>query len=591
MKKNGVLSVMFLLFLTKILGFWKLRVFAELFGASHQLDIFWAAFTIPDMIFMVLVAGSVNAAIIPILSDQLYDKGKKSLNELFRKLSLYFFLICLFLILLAFIFAPQITDWIINNEYAHTILNMGSRIGEGDYSLFLTLFRVGLLSPLFLSVSAFITAYLHVRKQFFITSLAPLFYNLGMIFGTYLLAKVFNFGVIGIAISAVIGSLVHLLIQIPTLNKYFKEKLEKEEIENGDLQNQEVKKAFTLAFPRMFGVLGEQISTIVNTLISFTLTSGALSAYKFAYSLHLFPVNIIGSAVAQVALPDLAQYCCKKDEQGFKKVLNDSIQLSLYLVLPIVAILLVLRLPIVRLVYGTGAFDWEDTILTSWSLALFSGSILGQTIEQILLRAFYALKNTWKPLVSIVIGVLVNLLGAYFLTNFFSHYYDWRPILEQVWIQISQANGNGVMPVIESFFKDVLSWMTTRGDSNYAVGGLALSLSLSYLLQIFISSLMLNGIRKVITWKETISPIIMKILNTLIMILGMYFVFKLFDFKLDTTRTVSIIVLSIITSVVGLTLYLVGSKIFSKSEYEMSINMIKRILRRVRNGNGSNLVK
>ena len=591
MKKNGVLSVMFLLFITKILGFWKLRVFAALFGASHQLDIFWAAFTIPDMIFMVLVAGSVNAAIIPILSDQLYDKGKKSLNELFKKISLYFFLICLFLIVLAFILAPQITNWVINNEYAHTILNLGYRVDQGDYSLFLTLFRVGLLSPLLLGVSSFITAYLQVRKQFFVTSLAPLFYNLGMIFGTYILVKIFDFNVIGIAISAVIGSLVHLLIQLPKLNRYFKEKLEKKDIENGNLGEKEVRKAFTLAFPRMLGVLGEQVSTVVNTLISFTLTAGALSAYKFAHSLHLFPVNIIGSAVAQVALPDLAQYCCRKDEQGFKKVRNDSIQLSLYLVLPIVAILLVLRLPIVRLVYGTGAFDWQDTLLTSWSLALFSGSILGQTIEQILLRAFYALKNTWKPLVSIVIGVLINLLGAYYLTNFFSHYYDWRPILEQVWVQIAHANGDGVLPVIESFFKDMFTWMTTRGDSNYAVGGLALSLSLSFLVQIVISSFMLNGIKKVITWKDTISPIIMKILNTLIMILGMYFVFKLFDFKLDTTKTVSIIVLSVITSSVGLLLYLLGSKIFSKSEYEMSVNMIKRILNRIKNGNGSKLVK
>lgn len=591
MKKNGVLSVMFLLFITKILGFWKLRVFASLFGASHQLDIFWAAFTIPDMIFTILVAGSVNAAIIPILSDQLYDKGKKSLNELFKKITLYFFLICLFLIVLAFILAPQITNWIINNEYAHTVLNLGYRINQEDYSLFLTLFRVGLLSPLLLGLSSFITAYLQVRKQFFVTSLAPLFYNLGMIFGTYILVKVFDFNVIGIAISAVVGSLLHLLIQIPTLRRYFKEKLEKKDIENGNLQGKEVKKAFSLAFPRMLGVLGEQVSTVVNTFISFTLTAGALSAYKFAYSLHLFPVNIIGSAVAQVALPDLAQYCSRKDEEGFKKVLNDSIQLSLYLILPIIAILLVLRLPIVRLVYGTGAFDWQDTLLTAWSLALFSGSILGQTIEQILLRAFYALKNTWKPLVSIVIGVLINLLGAYYLTNFFSHYYDWRPILEQIWIQISQANGEGVMPVIGSFFHDVLKWMTTRGDSNYAVGGLALSLSLSFLVQIAISSLLLNSIRKVITWKDTISPVIMKMLNTLIMILGMYFVFKLFDFKLDTTRTVSIIVLSVITSGVGLLLYFLGSKVFCKSEYEMSINMIKRILNRIKNGNGSKLAK
>ncbi len=589
MKKNGVLSVMFLLFLTKVLGFWKLRVFAQLFGASHQLDIFWAAFTIPDMIFMVLVAGSVNAAIIPILTDQLYDKGKKSLNELFKKITSYFFLICIFLILVAFIFAPQITNWIIGNEYAHTILNMSSRIDQTDFDLFLRLFRIGLLSPLLLSVSAFITAYLQVRKQFFVTSLAPLFYNLAMICGTYILVLLFKFDVTAIAISAVIGSAVHLLVQIPLLKKYYKEELDERDIENGKLQNGEVSKAFSLAFPRMLGVLGEQISTIVNTLISFTLTAGALSAYKFAHSLHLFPVNIIGSAVAQVALPDLAQFCCRKDEDGFKKVLNDSIQLSLYLVFPIVAILLVLRLPIVRLIYGTGAFDWQDTLLTSWSLALLSGSILGQTIELILLRAFYALKNTWKPLLSIMIGVVINLLGAYFLTNFFSHYYDWRPIVEQIWVQISHANGNGVLSVFKSFLEDVSVWMTTRGDSNYAIGGLSLSLSLSYLFQILISSLMLNGIKKVITWKDTVGPILMKVLNTLVMIFGMYFVFKLFDFKLDTSKTISIVILFVVTSVVGLVLYLLGSRIFSPREYKMSISMIKKNWNRMLRGNGDKL--
>ncbi len=580
---------MFFLFLTKILGFWKLRVFAQLFGASHQLDIFWAAFTIPDMIFMVLVAGSVNAAIIPILTDQLYDKGKKSLNELFVKLTTYFFLICFFLILVAFIFAPAITNWVISNQYAHTILNLGYRIDNTDYTLFLRLFRIGLLSPMLLSVSAFITAYLQVRKQFFVTSLAPLFYNVAMITGTYIFVKIFDFDVTAIAISAVLGSAIHLLVQIPLLKRYFNEKLESKDHENGHLQKEEVSKAFSLAFPRMLGVLGEQISTVVNTLISFTLTAGALSAYKFAHSLHLFPVNIIGSAVAQVALPDLAQYCCKKDEDGFKRVLNDSIQLSLYLVFPIVAILLVLRLPIVRLVYGTGAFDWQDTLLTSWSLALLSGSILGQTIEQILLRAFYALKNTWKPLVAIVIGVVVNLLGAYYLTNFLSHYYDWRPILEQVWVQISQANGEGILPVIKSFLEDVSVWMTTRGDSNYAVGGLALSLTLSYLTQILISSLMLNGIKRVITWKSTIAPILMKVVNTLLMILGMYFVFKLFDFKLDTSRTISVVILFVVTSAFGFLLYLLGSKVFSPREYSMAISMIKKVSNRIRNGNGSNL--
>lgn len=583
-KKNSVFSVMFILFLTKILGFWKLRVFAQLFGASHELDIFWAAFTIPDIIFMVLVAGSINAAIIPILTDELYDKGNKQFNRLFRQLTLVFFFLCAVLVVVMFFLAPQITNWIVNNEYAHKLLNSDYRIGQSDYKMFLNLFRIGLLSPLFLSISAFVTAYLQVRKQFFITTLAPLFYNLAMIIATYILVVFFKLDVMGIGIAAVIGSVIHLLVQIPLLIKYYKEDNGTEISVKEIVTNTNVWKAFRLAFPRMVGVLGEQFNTIVNTFISFTLTAGALSAYKFAFSLHLFPINIIGSAVAQVALPDLAKYSCKNEEGNFKKVLNDSIQLSLYLIFPLVAIMLVLRLPIVRLVYGTGAFDWQDTLLTAWCLALLTISIVGQTVVQILLRAFYALKNTWRPLVAITFGIVINLLGAYYLTNFFSHYYDWRPILEQVLLQVANANGSGVMSVLKSFFQDASVWMTSRGDSNLAVGGLALSFSLSYFLQMIVATAMLNKVKKVLSWEETMYPALLKFLNMLIMIVGMYFVFKLFDFRLDTSRTVYVLMLTGVTSVYGLLSYLLGSKIFSPREYNMAEKIIKRLKGRFRNG-------
>jgi peptidoglycan biosynthesis protein MviN/MurJ (putative lipid II flippase) len=135
--------------------------------------------------------------------------------------------------------------------------------------------------------------------------------------------------------------------------------------------------------------------------------------------------------------------------------------------------------------------------------------------------------------------------------------------------------------------------MTTRGTSNYAVGGLALSLSLSYLFQVIVSSLMLNSTKKVLTWKETVSPILRKIVNTLIMILGMYFLFKLFDFKLDTSRTIYVMILFVVTSLGGGLLYLLGSKIFSPREYDMAVTLIKRMLNRIKNlnknGNGNNL--
>ncbi len=584
MKKNSVFAVMLILFLTKILGFWKLRVFAQLFGASHELDIFWASFTIPDIIFMVVVAGSINAAIIPILTDELYEKGDRQFNKLFKQLTTIFFFLCALLVLIIFILAPQITNWVVSNQYASNVLNIGYRINESDYTLFISLFRIGLLSPLFLSLSAFITAYLQIKKQFFITTLAPLFYNLAMIIGTYLLVRFFKLDVVGIGISAVIGSIIHLLIQIPTWVKYYKENNGIDMSIKEVIGNSSIIKAFKLALPRMFSVLGEQFNTVVNTFISFTLTAGALSAYKFAFSLHLFPINIIGSAVAQVALPDLARHSCKNEAKEFKKVLNDSIQLSLYLIFPIVAMLLVLRLPIVRLIYGTGAFDWQDTLLTAWCLALLSISIIGQTVMQILLRAFYALKNTWRPLIAVLFGIAINLFGAYYITNFFSHYYDWRPILEQVWTQISTANGNGVLPVLKSFLEDMTVWITTRGDSTLAVGGLALSFSLSYFFQTIVSVYMLNKVKKVLSWKVTMYPVLLKLVNMLLMIFGMYIVFKLFDFKLDTSKTVSVLILTIVTSGYGLLSYLLGSKVFSPNEYGMALSIIKKIKGRFRFG-------
>jgi peptidoglycan biosynthesis protein MviN/MurJ (putative lipid II flippase) len=260
----------------------------------------------------------------------------------------------------------------------------------------------------------------------------------------------------------------------------------------------------------------------------------------------------------------------------------------MYLVLPIVAVLIVLRLPIVRLTYGTGAFDWEDTLLTAWCLVLLSLSIVGQTLMQIVMRAFYALKDTWKALIITLIGIAVNLTFVYFLTNFFSHYYDWRIILDQIFYQISHANGAGVLPVLKSFFTDLWSWMTVRGDSTLAVGGLAVGVSMTYFIETLIGFWYLNRVTEVelITWKDTIKPIFLKILNVLIMSIGMYSVFKIFDFQLDTSRTIWVALLTLGTSAYGLVSYILGSYLFRIKEYDdikrYVINLLKDLKRRIK---------
>lgn len=566
-KRNSVYAMMALLLITKVLGFLKLRIIAQLFGVSHELDIFWAAFTIPDTLFMIIVAGSLNAAIIPILSDIFYKKGEKELNRFFNNLMIVIGFLITIMALVLFVLTPQITRFLITSDTLQNVLNFSNRITPEDFTLFVNLTRIMMLSPILLGISTIVTGYLQVRRQFFITSLAPLVYNLAMVIGPVIAVKLFGTGVTGIAISAVVGSLLHFSIQIPSLKRYFTEKVV---LGWGSLRkalrDSEIWKGLKLAIPRMIAVLGEQVNVMVNTLISFSLAAGALSAYKFALSLHLFPVNIVGSAIAQVALPELAEKCDKESE--YKMVFNKFVQQALYLIFPLVSILLILRLPLVRLVYGVGEFDWRATILTSWSLVLLSLAVVGQTLSQIILRGFYAIKETWLPLIAVTIGIIVNVVLAYYLTNFFSHYYDWRLILLQMGSQVSTANGSGLLDVIKSFLRDFIIWCTTRGTSDMAVGGLSLSLSIASIVEVVILIYLLNKRRVIVTWKETVYPILVKIINAGLMAFGMYLVFKLFDFKLDTTRTISIIILTIITSGYGLLSYWLGSKVFGIKEVE-----------------------
>lgn len=566
-KRNSIYAMMVLLFITKILGFLKLRIIAQLFGASHELDIFWAAFTIPDALFMIVIAGSLNAAIIPLFSSVFKSEGEKELNKFFLNLMIAISSLVMFIALILFVFAPQISQFLISSDLFQNMSNFNNRITPNDMELFVKLTRIMMISPVLLGISTIVTGYLQSRKQFFVTSLAPLIYNIAMVLGPIFFVSILKMDVTGIALSALLGSFLHFSIQIPPLKKYFSEKIKFSILGLVNaLKDTQIWRALKLALPKMFSTFGEQVNVIVNTMISFSLKAGALSAYKFALSLYLFPVNIIGSAIAQSILPELSESA--DEPQEFKKILNKSLQQALFLVLPLVGILLILRLPIVRLVYGVGEFDWTATLLTAWCLVLLSVAIIGQTLSQLLLRAFYALKSTWLPFFALGVGILVNITFAFLLTNFLSHYFDWRPILQQIGSQISSANGNGLLEVLKSFLGDIVKWCATRGESDMAVGGLSLSLSIAAFVEVVILMTMLNRKIKVFSFRETISPMIVKFINVALMSFGMYLVFRLFDFKLDTTRTVSIIILTIATSFYGVLSYWLGSKVLGIKEID-----------------------
>ncbi|GAB4156659.1 MAG: murein biosynthesis integral membrane protein MurJ [Candidatus Dojkabacteria bacterium] len=587
--KDSVAIIAIILLLAKILGFIKFRIIAGLFGIQRELDIFWAAFVIPDTLFNVLIAGSINAAVIPVFSGVLHKDGEHRLVKLFTVTTTVLSALLLLLVALAYIWTPEISLFMATHGFLGDVNLKDVPLLDAEFKSLVDLTRIMLISPFLLSISAIITSFLQVHKRFFVTTIAPLLYNAGFIWGALLLVQKYNMGIRGLAWSVVLGSFLHIAIQLPVLNEFIQKKLNIHTlgIKNGRaaFYLKEVAKMAKLAIPRTLGLIGEQINVVINTIISFSLTSGALSAYRYALSLHLLPVQILGAAIAQVALPEFAELYAKNDISGFKNKYNKAIRQTFYLIMPAVMILVVLRLPIVRLVYGTGEFNWLATVVTSWCLALLGVAVISQAVVAITMRALFATHSNWLPFITTLITVVINIAASYFFTNFFSHYMDWRPIVAQILRQLADGlNGVGgatVGSTVGSFATDLGKWFTTRNHYDAAVGGLALSLSLTFFIEMLLNFAFLQSKVKVHTWKETWYPIVKILLASFAMMLSMYPIYRYMDLWLNTAYTINVIITLGVTVFIGSCVYVILSWVQDIEEFEEMVSIIPRILKKL----------
>lgn len=575
--RSTITYLMIILLITKFLGFIKLRIWASLFGASGELDIFWAAFTIPDMMFNVLISGSINAAIIPVFSEILYKyknkrEGEEALAKVFFDLNMAFSILFILFGIIIFITARQFSELLIGGSFIRDALSITQEFRVYDVTLMTRLTRIMVLSPIFLGFSTIITGYLRVHKRFFITNISAMVYNLVIIAASIIIVDKMGLGVEGLSIAIVLGSLVQLVVQVPAFLEVLNGHLKEIDLFKGGFAGKKIIKILKLSLPRLISALAEQFNLIVNRIISFTITRGTLSAYQFALSLSFFPVHIISGGMSQVAMTKLSELYSKGKVREFKKIFNNNLQMMFFLVMPFVSYLLVLRLPIVRLAYGAGEFDWWSTIFTSWSLALISFSMIGQLAVSITLRALYAIHETRLPLIGTLLTIIVNILATYYFTNFFSHYADWRPIIGEVTHQLSVGY---FWEVMSEFFRDLGMWFTTRYKYDYAVGGIAVGFSIAYLFEMTVSLAILNyKIKGIISWAKTIKPFLIKSFNGFIMSASMYFIYRWADRIFDTTRTINVFVVLVVSSIAGGLVYLLLSYLFKVRE-------LKHLLKRV----------
>lgn len=502
--------------LSLFLGLIRTRISFSIYGASNTLGAYNYASILPDTIFQLVIAAALASAFIPVFSDYLVKGKEKEGHKMASTLLSAGLVIFGILSLILAIFAPQIL----------AVFNIGQNFTPDQMQLMAQLMRLIVIGQLIYIVAAFLTALLQSYNHFFIPGIAAACYNVGIIIGILLLHTIF--GIYAIPIGIILGAILFVIVQVPLAMRVgfsFRPDI-------SYLHSEGVKNFLRLMWPRTIQVAVQQSGTVaVGIFVGFMLEPLRLHLlYDAAKTLMFAPVSFIGVSMAQAAFPILSRERNRLSE--FKSTFMSSFNQMLYLILPVSAIILVLRIPIVRLAYGADKFDWDATVLTGQILALLSISIFAQALLALFYRAFYALHNTMIPLITSVIATVMLIIFGY------------------------------IFVVVNGF----------------GIGSIAIAWTIANIVQILILFILLD--KKVGKFEKW--PIILTMSKylaaTIVMGVALYIPIKLLDqLVFDTTKTINLIFLTGISGTIGLLIYLFLTWLLNIQEVYVYLAMIRRL--------------
>lgn len=506
--------------LVSVSGFMRDRFLLAIFAGNQislqAYDAFRVAFQIPDLIFQLLIVGALSASFIPLFSLLKKTNRTKAFhftNICLNYLLLFFLLACV----LIFIFAPELTAWRIGDAYNRT-----------QIEIVITLTRIMMVGQFFFAISSFFSGMLQSYQRFIVPAIVPLFYNAGIVTGTYLFHS--SLGIYAAGLGVILGAFLHMIIQLP-----FVYHLGWRYQFNLQWQMIEVKKLFSL-MPARTLTLG--INEIQNFGLSYFVTSVNGIGYTIlilARSLIIMPVRFIGVPIAQAALPFLADLSQPSNISLFKKTLLQSLNQIVYLACPAAVLLLILRLPVVRLVFGTRNFPWELTIEVAKMVAIMALSIPAQAIFHLLVRSFHALSDTVTPFLISLFTSCVFFIGAA---------------------------------------------LAIRQDS-HQLTGIAITIAACGILEACLYLLLLSfKVKKLLTFSFILEQIKIYAIAA-IMAVSLYIPYKSLDtLVFNTTKVIPLLALTGITSIIGLSVYILLSKIFHIAEMQILVNIAKKFQRK-----------
>jgi putative peptidoglycan lipid II flippase len=380
--------------LAKVTALFRQRIIAGVIGASGEADAYFAAFTAPDLIFMLISGGALATAFIPIFSEYI-SKGEEQRAAAWRMASNVLtvsLLISLVAATLAAITAPF---------FVPALIVPG--LTPENQALTVELMRVILISTVIFSISGLITGVLHTLQHFLMPAFAPAIYNVGIIFGAMFLVP--DMGIMGLAWGSVIGALLHLGVQLPIL---FMRRTQLRPLV--DWRDPGLRKVAILMAPRAAALGLIYSKFIIRTNLASNLPEGSVSALDYAWDLMQLPETLFATAVATAVFPTLAELASQEERQKLADAYNYGLRTILTLTIPAAVGVLMLSLPIVRAFYERGEFTLDASMTVSNALNFFAFGIVGHGMLEIVARLFYARKDTLRPLMAAAVMVVVTFI-------------------------------------------------------------------------------------------------------------------------------------------------------------------------------------
>ena len=371
--------VMALFILSRLLGLGRQVVIGAQFGTSGELDAYLAANRITETVFLIVAGGALGSAFIPTFADHLAQEDHAGAWELASAVINLALIVMTSVVGLIAVFAPTLVRTVVAPGFDPALQRLTVR-----------LLRMMLVTPIVFGVSGVVMGALNAHKHFLLPALAPSVYNLSIIGGAVVLGP--RLGVLGMAIGVVVGSGLHLLVQVPQLVRYGARY-----VPALGLGNSSVREVGRLMAPRVLGTAVAQLNLVVNNRFATRMGEGALSAISFAWMLMLLPQGVFAQAVGTAAFPTFAEQAGRGEYEKLQQALSATLRGIFFLSIPATVGLIAVGRPVVSLLFERGAFEAASTEAVAWALAFFALGLLGHAGLEIIARAFYALHDTFTP--------------------------------------------------------------------------------------------------------------------------------------------------------------------------------------------------